>query len=90
MANISKANLLNKDIRSLEILSKQYKKKVGNPKELYIWINPSEIKSFCIRIDDNGKTKHIKLKEFREGIYSVAKARQNTKFTSKSNIVIYQ
>ena len=36
MANISKANLLDKDIRNLEVLSKQYKKKVGNPKELYI------------------------------------------------------
>ena len=38
MANVSKANMLDKDIRNLEILPKQYKKKVGNPKELYIKI----------------------------------------------------
>ncbi|MDD5787133.1 Arm DNA-binding domain-containing protein, partial [Campylobacter lanienae] len=77
MANISKANLLDKDIRALPLRQKQYIKSVGNPKELYIWINPNGIKSFCIRIDDNGKTKHIKLKEFRENLYSVAEARRD-------------
>lgn len=77
MGNISKANLLDKDIRALPLKEKQYIKSVGNPKELYIWVNPNGIKSFCIRIDENGKTKHIKLKEFREGIYSVAEARRD-------------
>lgn len=74
MANISKANLLDKDIRSLEILSKQYKKKVGNPKELYIWINPSGMKTFSVEYERN---KFKKIGEFREGIYSVAEARRD-------------
>ena len=77
MGNISKANLLDKDIRLLETKTSKYIKSVGNPKELYIWVNPNGIKSFCIRINEKGKTKHIKLKEFREGIYSVAEARKD-------------
>ena len=67
MGNISKANLLDKDIRLLVTKSSRYIKSVGNPKELYIWVNPNGIKSFCVRIEENGKTKHIKLKEFRVG-----------------------
>lgn len=77
MGNISKANLLDKDIRLLKPKANRYLVAVGNPKELYLWINPTGIKSFCIRIDENGKRKHIKLKEFREGIYSVAEARKD-------------
>lgn len=77
MDNISKANLLDKDIKLLESKTSRYIKSVGNPKELYLWINPNGIKSFCVRIEENGKIKHIKLKEFREGIYSVAEARRD-------------
>lgn len=77
MGNISKANLLDKDIRLLEPKVNRYLVAVGNPKELCLWINPNGIKSFCIRIDENGKKKHIKLKEFRRGIYSVAEARKD-------------
>lgn len=73
MANISKSNLLDKDIRNLPIKEKQYIKAVGNPKELYIWVNPSGMKTFSIRY--NGK--YIKIKEFRENIYSVAEARRD-------------
>lgn len=36
MGNISKANLLDKDIRLLVTKSSRYIKSVGNPKELYI------------------------------------------------------
>ncbi|CUU87845.1 hypothetical protein [Campylobacter hyointestinalis] len=46
MANISRVNLQDKDIRELEIREKQYRKAVGNPKELYIWVNPSGVKTF--------------------------------------------
>lgn len=77
MGNISKANLLDKDIRLLKPKVNRYLVAVGNPKELYLWVSPNGIKSFCIRVDENGKKKHIKLKEFREGIYSVAEARRN-------------
>lgn len=40
MSNISKENLLDKDIRLLKTKTGRYIKSVGNPKELYIWINP--------------------------------------------------
>ena len=85
MSNISKANLLDKDIRLLKAKTNRYIKSVGNPKELYIWVNPSGIKRFCVRVDDNGKTKHIKLKEFREGIYSVAEARRDANIVLKEH-----
>ena len=55
---------MDKDIKNLPLKEKQYIKSVGNPKELYIWVNPNGIKSFCVRIDENGKKKHIKIKEF--------------------------
>ncbi|MCI7103098.1 MAG: Arm DNA-binding domain-containing protein [Campylobacter sp.] len=77
MGNISKANLLDKDIKLLAPKTNRYLVAVGNPKELYIWVNPNGIKSFCVRVDENGKKKHIKIKEFREGIYSVAEARKD-------------
>lgn len=67
MGNISKVNLLDKDIRLLESKTSRYIKSVGNPKELYLWINPNGIKSFFVRIEEKVKTKHIKLKEFRVG-----------------------
>ena len=73
MGNIAKQNLQDKDMRNLEIKPKQYVKAVGNPKELYIWVNPSGKKTFSLRY--NGQ--YIKLKEFREGIYSVYEARKD-------------
>nr|WP_314378544.1 Arm DNA-binding domain-containing protein [uncultured Campylobacter sp.] len=73
MANIAKQTLQDKDIRNLETKSKQYIKAVGNPKELYIWVNPSGMKTFSLR----HRGKYIKIKEFRENIYSVAEARRD-------------
>ena len=52
MGNISKANLLDKDIRALPLKQKQYIKSVGNPKELYIWVNPNGTKSFTLRYNN--------------------------------------
>lgn len=72
MANISKVNLQDKDIRNLKPKDKQYRKAVGNPKELYIWINPSGIKTFFILY--KGKTK--KLHEFTND-YGVEQARED-------------
>ncbi len=72
MANIAKQSLQDKDIRNLKPNNKRYKRAVGNPKELYIFIYPSGIKTFSIKIND----RYIKLKEFRESIYSVAEARK--------------
>ncbi|MCR4942179.1 MAG: site-specific integrase [Campylobacter sp.] len=70
MGNISKSNLQDKDIRNLGIKSNRYVKAVGNPKELYIFIYPSGMKTFMLKYDE----KYMKIKEFREGIYSVAEA----------------
>ncbi|EAK2060198.1 DUF4102 domain-containing protein, partial [Campylobacter jejuni] len=72
MANIAKQSLQDKDIRNLKPSDKRYKKAVGNPKELYIFVYPSGQKTFSIKIND----KYTKLKEFRENIYSVAEARK--------------
>lgn len=73
MANISTANLQDKDIRALEIKQNKYIKCIGNPAELYIRIYSSNKKTFFIRYGNDRKM--IKLKEFRQGIYSVAEAR---------------
>lgn len=74
MSRISRANLFDKDIRALTPLDKVYKKAVGNPKELYIKIYPSGMKTFFIQYKNMN---YFKLKEFREGIYSVAEARRD-------------
>lgn len=74
MGNISKANLLDKDIKRLEIKDKNYKKAVGNPKELYICVySKSKMKTFSLYHNK----KYLKIGEFREGIYSVAEARRD-------------
>ncbi len=74
MPKISTANLYDKDIRGLLPTNKIYKKAVGNPKELYIKVYPSGLKIFVIQYKN---INHFKLKEFREGIYSVAEARKD-------------
>ena len=74
MPRVSTANLFDKDIRAMLPANKVYKKAVGNPKELYIKVYPSGMKTFFIQYKN---TTHFKLKEFREGIYSVAEARRD-------------
>lgn len=71
--NISSANLTDKEIRNLYASKNKYIKAVGNPKELYIRVYPSGKKTFCLLYNE----KMIKIKEFREGIYSVFKARKD-------------
>ena len=48
MANTAKQSLIDKDIRALVSKELKYKKVVGNPKELYIWVNPNGTKSFTL------------------------------------------
>nr|WP_315005463.1 hypothetical protein [uncultured Campylobacter sp.] len=51
MANVAKQTLQDKDIRNLEIKSKQYIKAVSNPKELYLFVHPSGTKPFsCVQL----------------------------------------
>ena len=73
MANLSKANLLDKDIRKLPIQNKRYIKAVGNPKELYIFVYPSGNKTFMLKFNE----KYTKINAFRENLYSVAEARRD-------------
>ena len=77
MANIAKTYLNDKDIRSLTPKERKYFRVVGNPKELCIFINPKGTKVFSLRIRHNEKSYFYKIKEFREGIYSVAEARKD-------------
>lgn len=50
---------------------------MGNPKELVIFVNPKGTKKFSLRIKQNEKSIFKELSEFREGIYSVSKARKD-------------
>ncbi|WP_172199779.1 hypothetical protein [Campylobacter sp. RM16188] len=78
MANKTTKYLSNKDVRKLPIKNKNYVRVVGEPKELYVRVNQSDIKSFCIRYrDSNGKNIKLKLNEFRSSVYSVVEARRD-------------
>lgn len=68
MAMVAKNLLYDKDIRALIPKNKRYKKAVGNPKELYIYVSPNGIKTFTLHYKYKGYDKPIKIKEFREGI----------------------
>lgn len=76
MSRIARKILFDKDIRGLEPKNKRYRVVVGNPSELILFVNPSGVKGFALRICNNGREKHIPLNRFRQGIYSVAEARK--------------
>ena len=77
MANVANTYLSDKDIRNLPLKAKKYRKVVGNPKELCIFVNPKGTKKFALRLNVDGREVLYGLKEFREGIYSVAEARKD-------------
>ena len=52
MSNIAKKYLQDRDIKNLIARSTQYKKVVGNPKELYILVSPKGNKTFSLRYKD--------------------------------------
>ena len=76
MANVAKTHLFDKDVENLAPQDKRYFKVVGDPKELCVFVNPKGTKKFSLRIKQGNKTTWCELKEFREGIYSVAEARK--------------
>ena len=76
MANVAKTHLYDKDIKNLVPREKRYFKVVGDPKELCVFINPKGTKKFSLRLKQKGEVIWYELKEFREGIYSVAEARK--------------
>lgn len=77
MANVSNTHLNDKDIRALKPKNTRYTKAVGDPKELYVFVNPKGTKKFSLRIKRDDKSHWYELNEFREGIYSVAEARKD-------------
>lgn len=76
MSRMARKILFDKDIRTLESKSKKYRVVVGNPSELILWVYPSGIRSFALRIRSGDREKNIPLKKFRQGIYSVNEARK--------------
>lgn len=77
MSRVATKILFDKDIQALQPKEKQYRLVVGNPKELILFVYPSGVKTFALRIlGSGGSEKCIKLSQFRAGIYSVADARK--------------
>ena len=80
MANVAKTHLFDKDIKNLAPQIQRYKPKryfkVGDPKELCVFVNPKGTKKFSLRLKQKDKVVWYELNEFREGIYSVAEARK--------------
>ncbi|CUU70845.1 tyrosine-type recombinase/integrase [Campylobacter hyointestinalis] len=73
MSRVATKILFSKDIKNLKPKSKLYKRVVGNPKELYIFIYPSGKKTFNLKIN----SKFRRLNEFREKIYGLVQARND-------------
>ncbi|QQF52111.1 tyrosine-type recombinase/integrase [Campylobacter fetus subsp. venerealis] len=71
MGNIAKITLQDRDIKNLALKPKQYRKVVGNPKELYIQVNPKGTKTFTLKFDN----KFIRIGEWRESIFTTTMAR---------------
>ena len=76
MSRIARKILFDKDIRALQPKEKRYRVVVGNPSELIVFVYPSGIKSFALRVRKGDREKNIPLKRFRQGIYSVSEARK--------------
>ena len=68
MGKVAKVFLQDKDLRNLTPKEKMYLRAVGSPKELYVKVYPSGIKTFVLKVN----AKYLKIKEFRAGLYSVA------------------
>lgn len=53
MSNIASTTLQDRDIKNLTPQDKQYKKAVGNPKELYVFVNPKGTKTFSLKCKES-------------------------------------
>lgn len=85
MSRIARKILFDKDIRALQPKEKRYRVVVGNPSELIVFVYPSGIKSFALRVRKGNREKNIPLKRFRQGIYSVSEARKQAIEKLKNN-----
>ena len=79
MARKAEAYLTDKMIRELQPSDKAYYKKVGEPSQLYIRINPTGEKRFFLWYVENGKKKQLKLGQYEKGSYSVEQARKEAR-----------
>lgn len=77
MAQNLRNQLFDKDIIALKPKESRYRKVVGNPKKLYLIVYPTGggggKNLFCLK-ENNSFTK---IKNFSEGIYSIAEARRD-------------
>jgi len=77
MANKPNKYLTDKQIRELPVGEKRYKVVVGEPKELYVRVNPSGKKVFFVKYKLAGREIVRVLQEFRPGIYEAKLARKD-------------
>lgn len=81
MGNIATITLQDRDIKNLTLQPKQYRKVVGNPKELYIQVNPKGTKTFTLKYKESkyDKEQFIKIGEWRESIFTanIKRAKQH-------------
>jgi bacteriophage P4-like integrase len=77
MSNIASTTLQDMDIKHLTPQDKQYKKAIGNPKGLYIFVNPKGTKTFSLKYKEGkyDKEQFIKIGEWRESIFTTNMAR---------------
>jgi bacteriophage P4-like integrase len=77
MSNVASTTLQDREIKNLAPRSTQYKKVVGNPKELYIFVNPKGTKTFSLKYKESkyDKEQFIKIGEWREGVFTAQMAR---------------
>ncbi|KAA6225139.1 MULTISPECIES: Arm DNA-binding domain-containing protein [unclassified Campylobacter] len=78
MSNIAKTFLQDRDIKKLIPKERQHKRAVGNPKELYIFVNPKGTKTFSLKYKPStyDKEQYIKIGQWRENIFTTQIARQ--------------
>ena len=62
MSRASKKILCDKDIQVLEPKDKRYRVVVGNPSELILFVYPSGLKSFALRVRNGDREKNIPYK----------------------------
>ncbi|MDA3048205.1 MULTISPECIES: tyrosine-type recombinase/integrase [unclassified Campylobacter] len=79
MPRKAEAYLTDKMIRELQPSDKAYYKKVGEPSQLYIRINPNGEKRFFLWCVESGKKKQLKLGKYEKGLYGVEQARKEAR-----------
>lgn len=78
--NLPSNYLTDKDIELLRPIGSNFKRVVGDPRELYVRVTPKGLKVFFIRYKNElGRESMISLGEFRRGIFGAQQARKKAK-----------